>query len=87
VPGRESLVAALDAIAAEDGPATVFVTHHVEDIPSSTTHLLAIAGGKAIAAGPIDDVLSGSLLSEMFGVAVTLERAGSRWTARADLSR
>ena len=40
--GREALVGALDAIAADDGPATVFVTHHVEDIPPSTTHLLAI---------------------------------------------
>lgn len=84
--GRESLVAALDAIARDDGPATVFVTHHVEDIPASTTHLLAVAEGLAIASGPIHEVLSGSLLSEMFGVSVALDRVGERWTARAEPS-
>ncbi len=81
--GRESLVSALDGIAAADGPATVFVTHHVEDIPASTTHLLAVADGQPLACGPIDEVLSASLLSEMFGIAVSLERSGDRWTARA----
>ncbi len=81
--GRESLVAALDAIAAEDGPATVFVTHHVEDIPISTTHVLAVADGQPVAAGPIDDVLSATLLSDMFGLPVSLARTDGRWSARA----
>ncbi len=82
--GRESLVNALDAIAASHGPATVFVTHHVEDIPTSTTHLLAIADGQQLAVGPIEDVLTGSLLSEMFGLAVSLKRHGGRYSARAE---
>ncbi|MGI9599101.1 MAG: ABC transporter ATP-binding protein [Acidimicrobiales bacterium] len=81
--GRESLVSALDAIAAEQGPATVFVTHHVEDIPASTTHVLAIVDGQPIATGRIEDVLSSALLSDMFGLPVTLERSRGRWSARA----
>jgi iron complex transport system ATP-binding protein len=82
--GRESLVAALDAIAADDdGPATVFVTHHVEDIPPTTTHLLAVADGTALAAGPIGEVLSAALLSELFDVEVSLTRNGGRWSAKA----
>ncbi len=81
--GRESLVAALDTIAAEDGPATVFVSHHVEDIPPSTTHLLALADGRALAAGPVAEVLSAELLSEMFGLTVELDRRDGRWAARA----
>ncbi|MEM9654166.1 MAG: ATP-binding cassette domain-containing protein [Actinomycetota bacterium] len=81
--GREALIAALDTLAATDGPSTIFVTHHVEDIPRSTTHLLAIAAGRPVAMGPIDDVLSAPLLSELFGVAVRLERTGGRWSARA----
>ncbi len=81
--GRESLVAALDAVAADRGPATVFVTHHVEDIPTSTTHMLAIAAGRTVAAGPVDDVLSSDLLTELFGLPVRLEAADGRWSARA----
>jgi len=81
--GREGLVTALDGIAAEDGPATVFVTHHVEDIPPSTTHLLALAGGRAVAAGAVDEVLSADLLSQIFDLDVELERRGGRWSARA----
>lgn len=82
--GRESLVGALDRIATGGGPATVFVTHHVEDIPTSTTHLLALAEGRPLANGPIDDVLTPALLSELFGVAVELDRRDGRWSARAE---
>lgn len=80
--GREALVGALDGLAA-DGPASVFVTHHVEDIPATTTHLLAVAAGEAVAAGPIESVLTAELLSELFGLPVALERRGGRWGARA----
>ncbi len=80
--GREALVTALDAIAEADGPATVFVTHHVEDIPISTTHALAISGGRAVADGPVEQVLSSGLLSEMFAMPVHLERRQGRWSAR-----
>jgi iron complex transport system ATP-binding protein len=82
--GREALVTALDDIADSGGPATVFVTHHVEDIPPTTTHLLAVVGGRKLAAGPIEDVLSASLLSEMFGLPVTLRHDHGRWSARAE---
>lgn len=81
--GREGLVTALDGIAADAGPATVFVTHHVEDIPPSTTHLLALAAGRAVAVGPVDEVLSAELLSRVFGIGVDLERRDGRWSARA----
>ncbi len=85
--GREQLIASLDALAdsgaAEPQPATVLVTHHVEDIPSSTTHLLAVADGSAIASGLINDVLTEGLLSELFSMSVRLEFHDSRWSARA----
>lgn len=81
--GREGLVTALDAIAASDGPATVFVTHHVEDIPPSTTHLLALADGRTVASGAVDEVLSAELLGQLFGIPVDLDRRHGRWSARA----
>lgn len=84
--GREQLIASLDALAGRDlgmRPATVLVTHHVEDIPSSTTHLLAVADGRTVAAGPIHDVLTEALLGELFSMAVRLDFHDSRWSARA----
>lgn len=83
--GRESLITALDDLALlSDGPATVLVTHHLEDIPGSTTHLLAMAEGRVVAKGPIDEIMSSSLLTEIFGMTVAVDRIGQRWSARAD---
>ncbi len=80
--GREALVDALDDLAV-DGPPTVLITHHVEDIPPSTTHLLALAGGRIVAEGLLDEVLDAELLSNLFGVEVELEHRAGRWAARA----
>lgn len=84
--GREQLIASLDDLADRKvgtRPATVLVTHHVEDIPASTTHLLAVADGRAVAAGPIHDVLTEALLGDLFSMPVRLENHDSRWSARA----
>ncbi len=82
--GREDLVARLGAAALDpDGPPTVLVTHHVEEIPEGTTHVLLIRGGEVSAAGPIDEVLHAEALSQTFGIAVDLQRRGGRWQAWA----
>ena len=78
--GREEFVAALDAIPHDAAP-TVLVTHHVEEIPSSATHLLALGAGQVLARGPIDDVLDADLLSSCFGLELDLERRNGRWRA------
>ena len=80
--GREALVAALDDLAL-DGPPTVLVTHHVEDIPPSTTHILALADGVVRASGPIADMLDQDLISDLFELPVELWRTDGRWGARA----
>jgi iron complex transport system ATP-binding protein len=79
--GREELVAALGAAAGEHGPPTVLVTHHVEEIPVGSTHVLLLRAGQVVAAGPIDDVLTPDALSTTFGLPLELDRRGERWTA------
>jgi iron complex transport system ATP-binding protein len=79
---REDLVARLGRLATAEGPPTVLVTHHVEEIPPGTTHALLLRSGAVVAQGAIDDVLDEPQLSATFGLAVALERHGDRWSAR-----
>ncbi|UER54355.1 ABC transporter ATP-binding protein [Kineosporiaceae bacterium SCSIO 59966] len=82
--GREDLVRRLGDLAADAGaPAMVLVTHHVEEIPPGFTHLLLLRAGRVVAAGSLPDTLTAEHLAETFGMPLTVERHGDRWTARA----
>ena len=78
---RERLVATLAALAADDGPAAVFVTHHVEEIPPGFDHILVLAGGRVLADGPVDTTLTARLLTDCFGMPLDVERQQDRWRA------
>ena len=80
--GREDLVAGLADLAADPStPATVLVTHHVEEIPEGFTHLLLLAEGRVMASGPLDEVLDAERLSACFGLPLGLEHRHGRWWA------
>ncbi len=84
LPGREALLAALATLASEQpAPAVVLVTHHLEELPATTTHALLLKSGRVIASGAAPAVLTAEPLSACFGVPVTVSRAGGRWAARA----
>ncbi|SDO28489.1 ABC transporter ATP-binding protein [Geodermatophilus sp. DSM 45219] len=81
--GREDLVARLTALAGDPAaPAQVLVTHHVEEIPPGYTHALLLRGGQVVTAGPLEQVVGQEALSETFGLALSVQRSGGRWTAR-----
>lgn len=81
---REALIAALDRLSGErEELTTVLVTHHLEEIPASTTHAILLREGNVIAAGEINEILTSGNLSECFGLAVECRNDGQRWTARA----
>ncbi|WP_169063875.1 ABC transporter ATP-binding protein [Geodermatophilus dictyosporus] len=81
--GREDLVGRLSELAASPAaPAQVLVTHHVEEIPPGYTHALLLRGGRVVAAGPLDGVLTADRLSETFGLPLDLSRSDGRFTAR-----
>lgn len=85
--GREDFVAALDAIAATpDASPMVLITHHVDEIPASFTHVLLMANGKELLAGPIEETLTAANLSSAFGVELMLERRNGRWWAWGERS-
>ena len=86
--GREELVARLADLAADpDAPATVLVTHHVEEIPQGFSHCLLLSEGKVVASGLLTDVLTSENLSKAFGQAIALDVIDGRYFARRTRSR
>jgi len=81
--GREDLLARLTTLAADpDAPASVLVTHHVEEIPAGYSHGLLLRAGRVVAAGLLDDVLTDDNLSVTFGLPLAVTRRAGRYTAR-----
>jgi iron complex transport system ATP-binding protein len=86
--GREELVSRLADLAADpDAPATVLVTHHVEEIPPGFSHCLMLSEGKVVAAGLLTEVLTSENLSKAFGQSITLDVLDGRYFARRVRSR
>lgn len=81
---RERLLTDLDAMfSARPEMGSVFVTHHVEEIPRSATHLLAMSGGRIVAAGPIGTTLTAGTLSAAVGIDCSVTNIDGRYFARA----
>ncbi|TQF73309.1 ABC transporter ATP-binding protein [Rhodococcus spelaei] len=81
--GREELVARLSDLAADpDAPATVLITHHVEEIPPGFTHALLLKEGQVVSQGLIDDVITAENLTMAFSQSITLDRVDGRFFAR-----
>jgi iron complex transport system ATP-binding protein len=80
--GREDLVARLAALAQDpDAPASVLVTHHVEEIPVGYSHGLLLREGGVVAAGLLEDVLTDENLSATFGLPLSVARRRGRYSA------
>lgn len=82
--GREALVDTLSDLFLDPySPASMLVTHHVEEIPDGITHCLLMSGGHITAAGPIRQTLTSQNLSAAFGTPLQIEYANGRWRARS----
>ena len=81
--GREDLVSTLSMLAYDpDSPATVLVSHHVEEIPPGFSHVLMLRQGRIVAAGLIQDTLTAANLAATFGMPLDLEEREGRYWAR-----
>lgn len=85
IAGREDLVKRLTHLALDPyAPATILVTHHLEEIPAGFTHALLIKDGTVIAAGPIEQTLTTENVSATYGMALDLKAHGNgRYSAFA----
>jgi iron complex transport system ATP-binding protein len=81
LPARELVLEALVA-AAGMGVTGVLATHHLEEIPPTTTHAALLRDGLVVASGTVADVLADDPLTVCFGLPIHVEHSRGRWTAR-----
>jgi iron complex transport system ATP-binding protein len=81
---REKLIDAITSLAAAARPqAIVLVSHYVEEIPPGFRHALLLADGTAVAAGPIETVLSDGVLTRAYAMPISVEwRDGRAWARK-----
>jgi iron complex transport system ATP-binding protein len=81
--GREDLVSTLSLLAsARSSPATVLVSHHVEEIPPNFTHAMLLRDGQEVASGAMADVITEANLTATFRMPLVLTREAGRYAAR-----
>lgn len=84
VAAREQFLATIDELhRVRPELATILVTHHLEELPRSTSHAMLIKHGRLYAAGPAHDVLTTAHVSECFDYPIEIEHRSGRWHARA----
>jgi iron complex transport system ATP-binding protein len=83
-PGREAFLASVDRLAAER-PALpwIMVSHHLEDLPQTVSHVLLLAEGRILAQGTVQQMLTSELVSRCYGFPIEVTSHGGRWAARA----
>jgi iron complex transport system ATP-binding protein len=84
LPAREALLAAISTLtASHPGLATIIVSHHLEELPATTTGALLLRHGRVVAMGDADATLTTENVTACFGFPVSVRRDEGRWFARA----
>jgi iron complex transport system ATP-binding protein len=60
-------------------PATVFITHHVEELPPATSQVLLLSGGRVAAKGAPGEVLRADVLSRAYDCEVQVRQGNGRY--------
>lgn len=85
VGGREDLLRRFAHFSKDaSSPATVLVTHHIEEIPVGTTHALLLKNGSIAVSGPVDSVVTSQHISAIFNEDITVTQDSGRFFARAN---
>ncbi|MFD2762640.1 ABC transporter ATP-binding protein [Micromonospora eburnea] len=88
VAAREQLLDTIDMLD-ETHPriASILVTHHLEELPATTTHALLVAAGLVVAAGPARATVTTENVSASFDHPIEVHEDGGRWLARTARAR
>jgi iron complex transport system ATP-binding protein len=84
VAAREQFLETMDSLGdTHPDVASILVTHHLEELPTTTTHALLIAEGRTVASGSARDVVNTDNVSAAFAHPVQVGYDDGRWTARS----
>jgi iron complex transport system ATP-binding protein len=84
VAAREQLLETLDLLGrTHPDVASILVTHHLEELPATTTHALLVAHGRVVVSGPATEVVTTAHVSAAFEHPIEVRYDGGRWAARA----
>ncbi len=82
--GREDLLRRFSVFASDPmAPASLLVTHHIEEIPAGTTHALILKDGQVAISGPVAEVITSQHISAIFELPITVVHEGERFFARS----
>jgi iron complex transport system ATP-binding protein len=82
--GREDLLKRIEVFAKDPlAPATVIVTHHIEEIPAGTSHALLLKDGEVVASGDVNQVITDENLTSAYGLPISVQSQNGRFFARA----
>ncbi|WP_137726024.1 ABC transporter ATP-binding protein [Prescottella subtropica] len=81
---REQLLTALDDMRAQHPEmASILVTHHIEEIPTTTTHAVLLRDGRVTAQGRAVEVITTERITECFDHPIDIVCHGGRYAARS----
>lgn len=81
---REQVLDTIDEmVSANPNLTSVMITHHLEELPTTTTHAALMRDGRIIARGAAAEVLTSENLTDCFGVAIVVDFAHDRWSSRS----
>lgn len=82
--GREDLLRRFANFSADPtSPATILVTHHIEEIPLGTTHALLLRDGVIAVSGPVEQVITTEHISAVYGTPISVTAKAGRFFAHA----
>ncbi len=88
VAAREQLLETIDLLdTTHPGLASVLVTHHLEEIPETTSHAVLLSHGGVVASGEVSEVLRSDLVTRAFEYPISVDRVDGRWSARTSRAR
>lgn len=84
IAAREQLLDLIAELRVQDSELTsIMVTHHLEELPSSTTHAAVMSTGRILAQGRAAEVITSENVSQAFDFPILVEHAHGRWSARS----
>jgi len=81
---REQVLDTIDELTTDNPLLTsVMITHHLEELPTTTTHAALMRDGKVIESGFATEILTSATLTACFDMPIVVDYTHGRWSSRS----